>query len=236
MHADEIHAIPCNRACDVLRRSVAMLQHRAAPSGSPLPAEPVSPEHDPTLEPLAFYLVAESRLVSYAAVLHKQIAHEGETLWIAGLSCVEPDPVYQRRGLGSRVIAAATRYVEHSTIDIGIFTRDPVLQPLHERAGAWNDTPGVVLVGGFYEGALSSDSAEGSAHAAVLCESARCSGPPESHDDQSRSSTGADLVTAVPRIAAAGNRRLAVWSRITRLRRPMRRRPEFKCEVQHLLL
>ena len=155
-HADEIHVIPYNRACDVLRWDVAMLQHRAAPGFSSRPAKPVPPEHDPTLDPLAFYLLAESRVVSYAAVLHKQVACDGETLGIAGLSCVATDPVYQRHGLGSRVVASATRYLEHSTIDMGIFTCDPGLRPFYERAGGWLAMPGVVLVGGSDEGGPSS--------------------------------------------------------------------------------
>jgi GNAT superfamily N-acetyltransferase len=153
---DEIHAIPYNRACDTLRRDIALLQHRVAPTAGPPPGDSSPPEHDPLLDALSFYLVADSRVVSYAAVVHKQIKHGHETFWIGGLSCVATDPDYQGRGLGSRTVGAATRYIEHSTIDIGIFTCDPPLAGFYARAGAWPVVPDVIVIGSRQEGALSS--------------------------------------------------------------------------------
>ena len=153
---DEIHAIPYNRACDRLRRDIALLQHRVAPTACPPPSDPVPPEHDPLLDALSFYLMADGRVVSYAAVVHKQIRHGDETFWVAGLSCVATDPDYQGRGLGLRTVAAATRYIEHSTTDIGIFTCDPPLAGFYARAGAWPVAPDVILIGSHHEGALSS--------------------------------------------------------------------------------
>jgi GNAT superfamily N-acetyltransferase len=154
--SDEIHAIPYNRACDTLRRDIALLQHRVATTAGPPPADPIPPEHDPMLEALSFYLMADSRVVSYAAVVHKQIKHGNETFWIAGLSCVATDPDYQGRGLGSRTVGAATHYIEHSTTDIGIFTCDPPLASFYARAGAWPVVPDVILIGSRHDGALSS--------------------------------------------------------------------------------
>jgi predicted N-acetyltransferase YhbS len=108
------------------------------------------------LDALSFYLIADSRVVSYTAVVHKQITHGDETFWIAGLSCVATDPDYQGRGLGSRTVGAATRTIEHSTTDIGIFTCDPPLARFYARAGAWPVVPEVVLIGSRHDGALSS--------------------------------------------------------------------------------
>jgi len=108
------------------------------------------------LDALSFYLVAHGRVVSYAAVVHKQIRHGDATFWIAGLSCVATDPDYQGRGLGSRIVGAATRCIEHSTTDIGIFTCDPPLAAFYARAGAWPVAPDVVLIGSRHDGALSS--------------------------------------------------------------------------------
>jgi GNAT superfamily N-acetyltransferase len=152
----EIHAIPYNRAGDTLRRAIAMLQHRVAPTVSPPPSDPIPPEHDASLDALSFYLVADGHIVSYAAVVHKQIAHGGETFWIAGLSSVATDPDYQGRGLGSRVVGAATQYIAQSTTDIGIFTCDPPLAAFYAQAGAWPVVPDVVLLGNHRDGALSS--------------------------------------------------------------------------------
>ena len=154
--SDEIHAIPYNRAHEPLRRDIALLQYRAAPTAGPPPSDPIPPEHDPVLEALSFYLMAENRVVSYAAVVHKQIAHGDDTFWIAGLSCVATDPDYQGRGLGTRTVGAATRYIEHSTIDIGIFTCDPPLARFYARAGAWPVAPEVILIGSRHAEALNS--------------------------------------------------------------------------------
>lgn len=154
--SDEIHVIPYNCACDALRYEIALLQHRVAPTAVPPPGDSIPPEHDPSLDALSFYLVANNRVVSYAAVVHKQIQHGPETFWIAGLSCVATDPAYQGRGLGTRIVGAATRYIEQSTTDIGIFTCDPALAGFYARAGAWPVAPDVVVIGSRHEGALSS--------------------------------------------------------------------------------
>jgi GNAT superfamily N-acetyltransferase len=153
---NEIHAIPYNRANAALRRAIALLQYRASPTAGSPPSDPIEPEHDPVLEALSFYLLDDSRLVSYAAVVHKQIKHGDATLWIAGLSCVATDPDYQGRGLGTRVVGAASRYIEQSTIDMGIFTCDPPLTRFYACAGAWPVAPNIVLIGGQYDGALTS--------------------------------------------------------------------------------
>ena len=153
---DEIHAIPYNRACDTLRHHIALLQHRVAPTATPPPADPIPPRHDPLLDALSFYLMAESRVVSYAAVVHLQIRHADETFWIAGLSCVATDPTFQGRGLGSRTVGAATRYIEHSTTDIGLFTCDPPLARFYAQAGTWPVAPEVILIGSHDQRAFSS--------------------------------------------------------------------------------
>jgi GNAT superfamily N-acetyltransferase len=154
--SNEIHAIPYNRANAALRRAIALLQYRASPNAGSAPGDPIEPEHDPLLDALSFYLLDGRHVVSYAAVVHKQIEYRDATLWIAGLSCVATDPDYQGRGLGSRVVGAATRYIEQSTIDLGIFTCDPPLARFYISAGAWTVAPDVVLIGGQYDGALTS--------------------------------------------------------------------------------
>ena len=154
--SNEIHAIPYNRAGDALRRGIACLQYRAAPAAGPPPSDPIPPEHDPVLEALAFYLIADSQIVSYAAVVYKQIIHADTTFWIAGLSCVATDPDYQHQGLASRVVGAATSSIEQSATDIGIFTCDPPLAGFYARAGAWPVVPDVTLIGSRHDGALSS--------------------------------------------------------------------------------
>jgi len=153
---DAIHAIAYSRAGAPLRRAIALLQYRVAPDAGPPPGDTIPPEHDPLLEAMSFYLVADGRLVSYAAVVHQQIAHGGDSLRLAGLSCVATDPDYQRRGLGARTVAAATRCIAHSDADIGIFTCDPPLAAFYARAGGWPAAPDVLLIGSRHTGALTS--------------------------------------------------------------------------------
>jgi GNAT superfamily N-acetyltransferase len=151
-----VHALPYSRAGEALRREIAWLQHRAAPELSPPPGNSIAPEHDPALDALSFYLRLDERVVSYAAVVHVPIVHASEPYLVAGLSCVATDPAYQRRGLGSRVVAAATRAILDSTADIGLFTCDPPLVAFYARAGDWRPAPGIILLGNRLPGALSS--------------------------------------------------------------------------------
>lgn len=153
---NEIRAIAYNRAGEPLRRMIALLQHRVAPDCVAAPSDPTEPEHDPMFDAMSFYLVDGRQVVSYAAVVHRQIAHAGTQLRLAGLSCVATDPDYQRRGLGARTVAAATRCIEDSDVDIGIFTCDPPLARFYERAGGWPVAPSIVLIGSRHPSALSS--------------------------------------------------------------------------------
>lgn len=154
--SDLVYALPYNRAGAALRREIAWLQHRADPAVSPAPREPIPPEHDPALDALSFYIIADRRVVSYAAVVYITIRHDGEALLAAGLSCVATDPACRRRGLGWRVVAAATRSILDSTVDLGLFTCDPPLIPFYARAGGWQAAPDVVLLGNRHPGALTS--------------------------------------------------------------------------------
>ena len=76
---------------------------------------------------------------------------------MAGLSCVATDPNFQARGFGLRTVAAATRWIEQSPVDFGIFTCDPPLAYFYARAGAWPVVKDVVLIGSRDDGALRSD-------------------------------------------------------------------------------
>src|SRR5918994_615122 len=97
-------------------------------------------------------------MVSYAAVVSKSIQLEGTTLIASGLSCVATDPDFQRRGLATRVVAAATRGIELSDADFGMFTCAPHLAPLYARAGGWTVAPDAVLLGSRDAEALTSTS------------------------------------------------------------------------------
>jgi hypothetical protein len=67
------------------------------------------------------------------------------------------NPEHQRRGLEVRTVAAATRFMERSTLDFGLFACDPPLPRFYARSGGWPVVPDVVLIGSRDDGALRSD-------------------------------------------------------------------------------
>ncbi|MCA9985981.1 MAG: GNAT family N-acetyltransferase [Anaerolineales bacterium] len=147
-----IRAIPYHEAGNSLRRAFGTLQERVAPTGM----EPDLELHDPALDARSFYVSAGEQVISYAAVVRKAISHGGQTFQLAGLSCVATDPAWQRQGLGSRVVSAATAYIETSGVDLGLFTCDPPLAAFYWQAGAWPVRADLVLVGSQHPAALSS--------------------------------------------------------------------------------
>lgn len=158
MMTDIVQSNYYNEASDTLRREIAVILHRVWPDVSPIPGETIPTAHEAVLNARSFYSYVDGQLVSYAGVVRKTIKHRDQTFNIAGLSCVATDPDYQGRGLGLRTVAAATRWIEQSDTDFGIFTCKPSLAYFYERAGAWPVVPDVALIGSRDEGALSSES------------------------------------------------------------------------------
>jgi ribosomal protein S18 acetylase RimI-like enzyme len=149
-----VESIAYNRAGSMLRREFATVVDRAY--GWSDESGGVLPLHDPALDAHSFFIRLDGKVVSYAAVVTKTIRHGDETFRASGLSCVATDPDFQRRGLAARVVAAATRHIETSGGDLGVFTCVPELAPLYEAAGSWPVAPDVVLVVNREPGALSS--------------------------------------------------------------------------------
>jgi len=154
---DTVQSIDYNQASEELRREIAALLHRVWPDVCMAPEETIPAAHDKDFHARSFFSYADGRLVSYAGVVFKTIKHEGQTFKIAGLSSVATDPGYQGRGLGFRTVSAATRWVEQSNADFGIFTCEPSLARFYEQAGSWRIASDVILSGSRNEGALSSD-------------------------------------------------------------------------------
>lgn len=154
-----MQSIYYNHATDTLKHEINALLHQVWPDDSSLPETTIPEAHDKELNARSFYSYKDGKLVSYAAVVHKTIQHDGQTYNIAGLSCVATDPEYQGQGLGLRTVAAATQWIEkQSDIDFGIFTCQPSLAPFYNHSGSWPVVSDVVLIGNMNEGALSSES------------------------------------------------------------------------------
>jgi len=141
-----------------LRRQIDVLQHRAYGSSTDEPRTEDADLHDPALHPRSFMAFLDDRLVSYAGVVTTVIRVENREFTASGLSCVGTDPDVARRGLARQVIAVATHYIEHSGVDLGVYTCAPVLVPLYTGAGNWEATPSATVIGSRDPDALTSTS------------------------------------------------------------------------------
>lgn len=146
-----------NAAPVELVQQFAALQRRAYQAGEPTQAQDPKPLHDPALSARSFYLQRDNRTVAYAGVVTKVIQHGDRPFTISGLSCVATDPDYQRQGLGRRVVAAATFFIEQSGVDFGVFTCAPYLTGFYFEAGYWQEAPQVVLLGSQNPEAITSE-------------------------------------------------------------------------------
>ncbi|WP_163979579.1 GNAT family N-acetyltransferase [Paenibacillus alvei] len=151
-------SINYNLAPATLRREIAVLLNRVWPEEDGLPEDTIPTAHDEALNARSFYAYADGKLVSYTGVITKAIEHKGERFVLSGLSCVATDPDYRGLGYGLKTAAAATRWMEQSGVDLGIFTCSPSLAEFYHRAGSWPAVSDVSLIGSRDEGALTSDS------------------------------------------------------------------------------
>jgi predicted N-acetyltransferase YhbS len=151
-----VHTTEYNSADIALRQRIAELQRSVFGSVGTV-SDAVPEDHAAGLNAIAFFALEGDQVVSYAAVVHLTIAHGGRTFALAGLSAVATAPEFRGRGLGTAVVAAATRHIESSDADLAIFTSDRPLARFYERAGGWRPAPQVRVVGSLDEGALTSD-------------------------------------------------------------------------------
>jgi GNAT superfamily N-acetyltransferase len=154
--SDLLSILPYRQTSGQVRRDIALLMHRVWPDQSaPSQGEAMPEEHDPELDVLCCFIYRGNRLLSYAAILNFTLSHAGQAFSVAALSCVATDPAYQNQGLSSLVVSAATRCIENSHADIGLFTCDPPLASFYAKAG-WPAVSGVAVIGSHDTGALSS--------------------------------------------------------------------------------
>lgn len=141
-----------NAASPAFRREIAAMLRRIWPDCGG--EEEV---HDARFRARSFYCRMDGVLAGYAAVLRQDIVHGGIPFRLAGLSCVATAPEFRRRGVGRRLVSAASCWMaEQPELDFGIFTCHPALAPFYCEAGGWEVAPDVVLIGNSEPGALSS--------------------------------------------------------------------------------
>lgn len=114
-----------------------------------------SEAHDSDLVVQSFYVMIDSKIVSYAAVIQLNVIVKEKSYQIGGLSCVATLPSFQGQGLSSKIVARATKWMGDN-LDFGVFTCAPDLVDFYCRAGNWKVMSNVVLIGNHDKDALSS--------------------------------------------------------------------------------
>lgn len=111
--------------------------------------------HKSDLVVQSFYITIGSRIVSYAGVIQLKVIIKENLYQIGGLSCVATLPSFQGKGLSSKIVARATKWMEDN-LDFGVFTCTPNLVDFYYSAGNWRPMSNVVLVANYDKDALSS--------------------------------------------------------------------------------
>lgn len=94
-----------------------------------------------------FVLEERGFVISQAGVVWKTITPDGVTYKTGGLTGVLTFPDFARRGHGTRVVEAATKYIAEAGADIGLTTCEPALRSFYARAG-WLPLPNTTLLFG----------------------------------------------------------------------------------------
>lgn len=151
----EVTSAPYQDLPQALRREINLMLHLAYQcEGEPDPDETL---HRPALEARAFWLADNGRLAAYASVFGKTIIHQAAEFSLGSLSCVATRPEMRGRGLGERVVAAASNWLRAcGRYDIAAFSCDAELLPFYRRAAEW-EAADVVLIANNEESALRSD-------------------------------------------------------------------------------
>ncbi|AXE31884.1 GNAT family N-acetyltransferase [Chromobacterium phragmitis] len=151
----EVTSAPYQYLPPALRREINAMLHQAYQCEGEL--DPDERLHRPALEARSFCLASHGRLAAYASVLGKDIIHQGLVFSLGSLSCVATRPEMRGRGLGERVVAAASDWLRTcGRYDIAAFSCDAGLLPFYRRAAGW-EAADVVLIANGDDCALRSD-------------------------------------------------------------------------------
>jgi aminoglycoside 2'-N-acetyltransferase I len=142
-----------------LKRGALAILERAWPTGRSIESRLSKPLHDPRTDPVCMLLIVSSEVVSYLAILSKEIDHAGSRYRAAGLSAVSTHPDHLRHGYAGQLVTAAREHIAAMGADIGIFTCDPPLAPFYVSHG-WDVMPSTVVVGGTKDRPLRADAFE----------------------------------------------------------------------------
>lgn len=120
------------------------------------PGEEMFPSAPETYD-TSFVLMEDGMAVCHVGVRKSPLRHRGQDYLAYGLSEVVTHPGFQGRGLASRLVREASRYIMAQQADVSIFTCSKERTALYTRGG-WEAVPGVCFVGGTAEKPFRSDS------------------------------------------------------------------------------
>lgn len=85
--------------------------------------------------PVNVVIVERDVLISHTEVNWRNLAHEGETFKVYGVSAVFTYPAFRREGFGRQVMEATTAYIQASDADVAMLFCAPELVPFYEACG-----------------------------------------------------------------------------------------------------
>lgn len=85
--------------------------------------------------PTHFVVVEDGILLSYAATIQMDVLHGGDTYRMLGLGNVLTYPAHRHRGVGTRVVSAATEFIATSDADVAALFCDHDLAGFYEACG-----------------------------------------------------------------------------------------------------
>ena len=116
-----------------------------------IPWPELSADPWPEREHLASFCRMEGeRLAAHGAVAGTSFTHKGERYFACGVAEVATHPDFQGRGYALSLLRRMNTDIQRRQADLCVFTCQPSLVPLYEKAG-WTPCPDLCLTGGSAE-------------------------------------------------------------------------------------
>lgn len=99
---------------------------------------------------VSFCHLEGGELLAHVAVQELEITHKGRRYLACGIAEAAVRPDHRGRGLALRLLRHANAYTRQRRADLCVFTCQPQLVPLYQKAG-WSPCPDLCLIGGSAE-------------------------------------------------------------------------------------
>jgi GNAT superfamily N-acetyltransferase len=100
----------------------------------------MSETYSPEFDPIHFVMAEGESLLSYAAILKRNLLHMNREYAVYGFGNMFTFPPYRNQGYGQKVLRAATEFIQRSTVDVAILFCDKSLEKYYNAKG-WLATP-----------------------------------------------------------------------------------------------